>query len=309
MLRRALLAVSGNTVVRQLATTTPGVAGVITKFAAGETTEDAVSASRALISSGLSVTLDHLGEDTLDRSQATATCEAYLDLLERLSDESLVEGAEVSVKLSAVGQALGDDGPQVATQHAHRIAAAADRLGTTLTLDMEDHTTTDMTLETLRELRADFPATGAVLQAYLHRTEGDCRDLAVAGSRIRLCKGAYREPESVAVQERAGVDRAYVRSLRILLAGDGYPMIATHDQRIIEIAEALVLRYGREQGSYEFQMLYGVRPDAQRRLADSGERVRVYVPYGQEWYGYLVRRMAERPANLMLGIRAMLGGD
>ena len=309
MLRQVLLAASGNSAVRRIATTTPGIKGVVTKFAAGETTEDAVHACRDLIGSGLTVTLDHLGEDTEDRSQAAATCEAYLTLLRRLSDEGLAGGAEVSVKLSAVGQALGTDGPRDRHRQRPPHRAAAHHAGTTLTLDMEDHSTTDLTLATLHELRREFPSTGAVLQAYLLRTEGDCRDLAGAGSRIRLCKGAYREPSSVAYQSRLEVDRAYVRSLRILLAGDGFPMIATHDQRLIEIAQALVVRYGRDQGSYEFQMLYGVRPDQQRRLAADGESVRVYVPYGAEWYGYLVRRMAERPANLMLGVRAMLGGD
>jgi proline dehydrogenase len=175
-----------------------------------------------------------------------------------------------------------------------------------MTLDMEDHTTTDLTLTTLRELREDFAETGAVLQSYLHRTEADCRDLATAGSRVRLCKGAYKEPESVAFQSRTAVDRSYVRCLKVLLHGAGYPMFATHDSRLISIAEALTIRYDRDRKSYEFQMLYGVRRDEQRRLVELGEQVRIYVPYGVEWYGYLVRRMAERPANLMLGARAIL---
>jgi proline dehydrogenase len=145
-----------------------------------------------------------------------------------------------------------------------------------------------------------------VLQAYLHRTEADCRDLAYEGSRVRLCKGAYNEPDSVAMQGRDEVDQAYVRCAKILMAGAGYPMLATHDPRLIEVSEALALRHEREKGSYEFQMLYGVRRDEQRRLAEAGETMRIYVPYGTEWYGYLVRRMAERPANLMLGVRAML---
>ncbi len=309
MLRRSLLALSRNDAVRRVATSAPGIKDVVRRFAAGETIDDAVYATRDLVGSGMAVTLDHLGEDTLDRDQATATCDAYIALLSRLADEGLTPGAEVSVKLSAVGQALGADGPRIATDHAHRIAVAADAVGTTMTLDMEDHTTTDLTLSTLRELRVDFPSTGAVLQAQLRRTEGDCRDLATDGSRIRLCKGAYREPEDVAFVNRGEVDRSFVRCLRVLLAADAYPMIATHDGRLIEISEALVLRYGRPQGSYEFQMLYGVRQDEQRRLAAEGEIMRVYVPYGDEWYGYLVRRMAERPANLALGVRAMLGGD
>jgi proline dehydrogenase len=170
---------------------------------------------------------------------------------------------------------------------------------------MEDHTTTDSTLGILRELRRDFPDTGAVVQSYLHRTEADCRDLAHAGSRVRLCKGAYKEPASVAFQSKQDVDRSYVRCLKVLLAGRGYPMVATHDPRLIAIAGDLVRRNARKQGSYEYQMLYGIRPHEQERLAAAGEKMRVYVPYGDEWYGYLVRRMAEKPANLAFFLRAV----
>ena len=164
----------------------------------------------------------------------------------------------------------------------------------------------DSTLGILRELRKDFPETGAVLQAYLHRTEADCRDLAYEGSRVRLCKGAYNEPETVAFQDKHDVDKSYVRCLKVLLAGQGYPMIATHDPRMVEIASSLASRYGRAQGSYEFQMLYGIRPDEQQRLAEAGEKVRVYIPYGQEWYGYLMRRLAERPSNLAFFARSLI---
>ncbi|GMA87795.1 hypothetical protein GCM10025868_30450 [Angustibacter aerolatus] len=146
---------------------------------------------------------------------------------------------------------------------------------------------------------------GAVLQAYLRRTEADCRDLATAGSRVRLCKGAYDEPASVAFTDRAEVDKSYVRCAKALMAGDGYPMLATHDPRLVDIGGALAVQHGRSQGAYEFQMLYGIRPDEQQRLADQGEKVRVYVPYGDEWYGYLVRRMAERPANTAFFLRAL----
>jgi proline dehydrogenase len=170
---------------------------------------------------------------------------------------------------------------------------------------MEDHTTTDSTLGILRELRADFPSTGAVLQAYLHRTESDCRDLATAGSRVRLCKGAYKEPESVAFQDKHQVNLSYVRCLKVLMAGEGYPMVASHDPRLIEIAGALAARNQRVQGSYEYQMLFGIRPDEQKRLAEQGETVRVYVPYGDQWYGYLMRRLAERPANLAFFARSL----
>jgi proline dehydrogenase len=171
---------------------------------------------------------------------------------------------------------------------------------------MEDHTTTDSTLEVLRELRSDFPWVGAVLQAYLFRTEADCRDLAVEGSRVRLCKGAYKEPASVAFSSRGEVDRSYVRCLSVLTAGAGYPMVATHDPRLVAIAGALAVRHRRTPADHEYQMLYGIRPDEQRRLAGEGETVRVYVPYGSQWYGYLMRRLAERPANVGFFLRSLL---
>jgi proline dehydrogenase len=280
--------------------------GVVARFVAGETTESAVAATRTLVEGGLLVTIDHLGEDTLESTQADATRDAYVLLLEALDAAGLTGGAEVSVKLSAVGQALPGDGEKIALENARTICESAARVGTTVTLDMEDHTTTDSTLGILSELRKDFPGTGAVLQAYLYRTEGDCSDLATAGSRVRLCKGAYKEPESVAWQDAADVDRSYVRCLKVLMGGDGYPMVATHDPRLVEIAGALAVRHDRDKGSYEYQMLYGIRPEEQRRLADDGEKVRVYVPYGDEWWGYLVRRMAEKPANVSLVLRSLV---
>jgi len=305
VLRRALLSMSRSSRIRHLVETAPVSRDVVARFVAGTTAEDAVRTSRTLVEKGLLVSLDHLGEDTVDVEQATHIRDAYLRLLKLLTDDGLTAGAEVSVKLSAVGQSLPGDGEKVALDNAYAICEAARAAQTTVTLDMEDHTTTDSTLAILRELRADFPETGAVLQAYLHRTEADCRDLAHAGSRVRLCKGAYKEPESVAYQGTRDVDRAYVRALRILMAGAGYPMVATHDPRLVAITEELARRTGRAKDSYEFQMLYGIRPHEQERLARQGQRMRVYVPYGDEWYGYLVRRMAERPANLAFFLRAV----
>jgi proline dehydrogenase len=276
---------------------------VVKRFVAGETTEDAVRVTRGLVDQGLQVTLDHLGEDTTDTEQAAATAKAYLVLLERLTEEGLAHAAEVSVKLSAVGQALDED---LALRHAREICAAAQKAGTTVTFDMEDHTTTDSTLRIVEALRADYPWAGAVLQSYLHRTEDDCAALSGAGSRVRLCKGAYEEPDSVAFTSVSEVDRSYVRCMEVLFAGQGYPMLATHDPRMIEIGGTLAARHGKRKGDYEFQMLYGIRPDEQLRLAASGETVRVYVPFGDEWYGYLMRRMAERPANLTFFLRALM---
>jgi proline dehydrogenase len=301
-----LLLLARSESVKNLVSTMPVSSGVVNRYVPGESTESAVGATRALIDDGLHVTLDFLGEDTLDREMADHTVNAYLDVLGSLSEHALARNAEVSVKLSAIGQALGSDGEKLALENARTICHAARNAGTTVTLDMEDHTTTDSTLGILHELRKDFPETGAVLQSYLHRTEADCRDLAYEGSRVRLCKGAYKEPESVAYQDRIEVDKSYVRCLKVLMGGQGYPMIASHDPRLIDIAGALATRYERTQGSYEFQMLYGIRPDEQQRLAEAGEKVRVYVPYGTEWFGYLMRRMAERPSNLALFLRSLV---
>jgi len=302
LLRQPLLLLARSEKVKKLVSTMPVSAGIVSSHVPGETTESAVEATARLVDDGLLVTLDFLGEDTLDLEQAEATVAAYLDVLQELAARGLSRSSEVSVKLSAIGQALPDSiaggGHKIALENARTICRGARNAGTTVTLDMEDHTTTDSTLTILRELRKDFPETGAVLQAYLHRTEADCRTLAYEGSRVRLCKGAYKEPETVAFQDRLDVDKSYVRCLKVLLAGQGYPMIATHDPRMIEIASSLASRYGRAKGTYEFQMLYGIRPDEQKRLAGAGDTVRVYVPYGTEWYGYLMRRLAERPANL-----------
>jgi proline dehydrogenase len=295
-----------STRVKDLVSRMPVSSGVVARYVPGERTRDVVEATRGLVSDGRLVTIDFLGEDTLDQHQAEATVAAYLELLEALSAEGLARTAEVSVKLSAIGQALPEIGPKLSLENARQICRAARNVGTTVTLDMEDHTTTDQTLATLRELRKDFPETGAVLQAYLHRTEDDCRALAYEGSRVRLCKGAYKEPAEVAFQDRHEVDKAYVRCLKVLMAGQGYPMIATHDPRMIKIAAAFATRFDRAPGTYEYQMLFGIRTDEQRRLAGSGERVRVYVPYGHEWYGYLMRRLAERPSNLTFFLRSLL---
>ena len=304
MLRSGILAAARSERVQAVVAGAPVSRAVVRRFVSGETADDAVRTARGLTAAGLAVSLDHLGEDVLDEAQASATVRAYLLLLEQLSAAGLTTGGrcEVSVKLSAVGLALD---PQLALAHARTICAAAQAAGTTVTLDMEDATTTDATLAAHAELRRDHPGTGAVLQSYLHRTEADCSALATAGSRVRLCKGAYREPSSVAFQTADEVDRSYVRCLKVLMAGAGYPMVATHDPRLIAVAGALAA--GRAPGTYEYQMLYGVRPREQRRLAEAGETVRVYVPYGSQWYGYLMRRLAERPANVAFFLRALAG--
>ncbi|WP_426242659.1 proline dehydrogenase family protein [Nocardioides sp. LHG3406-4] len=306
LLRQPILLLSRSRQAKRLLSTLPVSSGIVASYVPGESTRSAADAAARLIDGGLTVTLDFLGEEVAEPEQADATVAAYKDLLEQLATRGLSRKSEVSVKLSAVGQSLPVNGYKVALENARAICRAARNAGTTVTIDMEEHRTTDSTLQILRELRKDFPETGAALQAALFRTEADCRALAHEGSRVRLCKGAYLEPEDVAFQSRVDIDRSYVRCLKVLLAGDCYPMIATHDPRMVQIASSLASRYGRAQGTYEFQMLYGIRPDEQRRLAESGETVRVYVPYGVEWYGYLIRRLAERPQNLSMFLRSLV---
>ncbi|GAA2468575.1 proline dehydrogenase family protein [Winogradskya humida] len=306
MFGRMVLAVAGNPAVRTTVTASPLSRPVVSRFIAGEDVESVLASIKALHDDGLRVTLDHLGEDITDPAQAQVTVGAYRVLINRLADAGLADGNEISVKLSALGQSLGAEGPGRATEAVWDLAAHAYRHGVDVTLDMEDHTTVDDTLETLRTLRADFPRVGCVLQAMLHRTEGDVRELAVDGSRIRLVKGAYAEPASVAYQVKADVDRAYVRNLRILAESPAYPMVATHDPRIIRIAEQVLTPAGSES---EFQMLYGIRTGEQLRLADAGHTVRVYVPYGTDWYGYFSRRLAERPANMGFFLRSLVSAS
>jgi proline dehydrogenase len=302
MLRRLLLSVSENDVIEKFTKTSALSRPVVRRFVAGETVDDAMRVTAELLDAGLLASLDHLGEHTTDRGQAEAVVTAYLTLLSRLADDGLTAGAEVSLKLSAIGQALD---PAWCVDNALRIVGAATAAGTTVTFDMEDHTTTETTLEILREVRIEHPSTGAVIQSYLRRSAGDIEDLIKSAARVRLCKGAYREPPSVAFQSKEEVDANYARLLARLMRRGHYPMIATHDPRLVSIASELARRSGRDRKTFEFQMLYGVRPQEQRRLATDGHRVRVYVPYGKEWSAYLVRRLAERPANVAFFLRAL----
>ncbi|MGI5247009.1 proline dehydrogenase family protein [Dactylosporangium sp. CA-139066] len=302
MLRSAILAAARSNRVERLVETAPVSRSIVRRFIAGEHADEALQRARELAAEGLAVTIDYLGEDTTNPHQAEATRDEYLKLLDALHAAELTPAAEVSLKLSALGQVFDE---KVALEHARAICAKATEAGTTVTLDAEDHRTTDSTLDVLARLRTEFPTTGAVVQSYLRRTEADCRELAVEGSRVRLCKGAYKEPESVAYQTRIDVDKSYVRCLNVLMSGGGYPMIATHDPRLVAIGEDRAKWFDRSPDEFEFQMLYGVRPDEQLRLARAGYTVRVYLPYGTQWYAYMMRRLAERPANLGFLARAL----
>ncbi|MEV0647565.1 proline dehydrogenase family protein [Phytomonospora sp. NPDC050363] len=304
MLRSVILAAARNKWVERRVETTPISRGLVRRFVAGTTTDDAVRTTQQLADDGLLISLDYLGEDTFNAGQAEATKDEYLRLLTALHKAKLTEAAEVSVKLTALGLLFDPEG---AYANAKEICDAAADAGTTVTVDMEDHTVTDSTLDIVNRLRADHAKTGAVLQSYLRRTEADCKEFSGPGSRVRLCKGAYKEPESVAYQARLDVDRSYVRCINALMNGQGYPMLATHDPRLIEIGLDRAKWFDRSPDTYEFQMLFGIRPNEQKRLAGEGHRVRVYVPYGDEWYGYLMRRLAERPANVGFFLKGVTG--
>jgi proline dehydrogenase len=309
--RPAILAASRSRRLRNTAERWPVTRRVVQRFVPGESLEDAMNAVAMLRDSGRMVSIDYLGEDVTDVDTANATVDAYLKLLDAFSrrPDATTDGIrplEVSLKLSAVGQKLPRDGEKIALDNAHVICTAAQRAGVWVTVDAEDHTTTDSTLGIVRDLRADFDWLGTVLQAYLRRTYDDCREFAASGARIRLCKGAYDEPTSVAYRAVDEVTGNYLDCLKVLMAGSGYPMVASHDPAVVGAVDGLARESGRGADAFEYQMLYGIRDTEQRRLADAGNAVRVYVPFGTQWYGYLVRRLAERPANLTFFLRALI---
>lgn len=309
-LRPAVLAASRSDGLRRTVERLPVTRKVVHRFVPGASLDEVSDSVAALRDSGRLVSIDYLGEDVTDIDGANATVRAYLQLLAALGRRpdvahDGVRPLEVSLKLSALGQALDRDGEKIALENAHTICERAEQIGVWVTVDAEDHTTTDSALSIAADLHADFPWLGVVLQAYLHRTHGDCEQFAASGARIRLCKGAYDEPASVAYRDAGAVTDSYLRCLRVLMAGLGYPMAASHDPMVIEAVSAMAWEYGRSAGDFEYQMLYGIRDDEQVRLASGGHQVRVYVPFGAQWYGYLMRRLAERPANLTFFLRAL----
>ncbi|YCK33048.1 proline dehydrogenase family protein [Actinomadura sp. ATCC 39365] len=290
MLRQAMLAVSKSERAERVITTSPLTRDVVKRYVA----DDVGEVIRGLTHEGLLVTVDHLGEEVTDRGQAEAAVREYLSLLDRLPP-----GGDASVKLTALGLRLSE---QVALDNAATICEAAAARGITVTLDAEEHDTVGGLHFVHATLRKEHPDVGIVVQAYLPDALERCEKL--VGARVRLCKGAYTAPG--AYNRPADVDRSFVRCLKILMAGTGYPMIATHDPRMIQIASTLAVLDGRDVNGFEYQMLYGVRPGEQRRLAGLGGQVRVYVPYGADWYAYLMRRLAERPRNLAFFLRSLL---
>jgi proline dehydrogenase len=272
------------------------------RFVAGVTVEDAVAACRRVNAEGICVSLDSLGESVADESEARAAAEVYHRVLDAIAAGPL--NANVSLKLTQMGM---DIRPDLAEEIVAGIVEHAARAGTFVRIDMESSAYTEATIAMTERLHARFPgAVGTVLQAYLYRTEQDTERLLRQGIRIRLCKGAYKEPAEVAFPRKADVDANYVKLMKRMTTSGVFCGIATHDERIVD----QMLQYVREKGiapdAFEFQMLYGVRRDLQRRLAKAGNGVRVYVPFGTAWYPYFMRRLAERPANVVFLAKNML---
>jgi proline dehydrogenase len=273
------------------------------RFVAGDTLADALEAGRRINREGISLTLDHLGENVTSLEEAVASCRVYLHALDELSGHGI--NGNVSLKLSQFGI---DISGEACRANVGQVAARAQALGNFVRVDMESSEYTDRTLQLVTDLHSQYGAVGTVIQAYLYRSGNDIEMLCRRGIRVRLCKGAYLEPPEAAFQAKADVDRNFVNLMRILLVTGTYPAIATHDEKIIVEAESFVRARNIPRESFEFQMLYGIRRDLQRRLVAEGYRLRLYVPFGKAWYPYFMRRLAERPANVVFLARNFFRG-
>jgi proline dehydrogenase len=303
-MRTALLSLSRRRSIGRLATRLPVTRGLVDRFVAGETLGDAIPALEGIRDAGFRATIDILGESVASIGEARVAVGAYLEALATLAGRGL--DPNVSLKLSQMG--LGVD-PDACRAGVAEIMARAGEVGAFVRIDMEDHTTTDATLALWRELRginAGRGDSGVVIQAALRRSTADLEALIGEEARVRLCKGAYKEPDDVAFQEKAEVDAAYGHLMERLLAAGNFPAIATHDERLIGRAIAFTRSNGIGRERFEFQMLYGIRRDLQERLRAQGYGVRVYVPYGLSWYPYFMRRLAERPANVGFLLRNLM---
>jgi proline dehydrogenase len=302
VLREALMALSESGAARRLVKSAPGARTMAARFVAGETVAEGIRATRALNKAGLSVSLDYLGESVRNRQEAQAAATVYIHLLERIAQENLA--ANVSLKLTQMGQ---DIDPAFLRENVGRVLDCARQHDIFVRFDMESSEYTQRTLDFFRSIWAEgYRNAGVVIQSYLRRSAGDIEQLNREGVRVRLCKGAYQEPPNVAFQDKKDVDESYLRLMRMLLEHGNYPGIATHDERMIRATREFAARLGEPAANFEFQMLYGVRRDLQQRLVAEGYKLRVYVPFGEAWYPYLMRRMAERPANLLFIVRAVI---
>ena len=276
------------------------------RFVAGETREEALRAVEELNARGLLATIDHLGENVANEEQARAAAEEYLVLLPLITEWELK--SHISLKLTQMGL---DIGKELCRANLERIVAKAKELNNLVRIDMEGSEYTDRTLAIFEEVHSRYGNVGAAIQANLRRSERDLERLIELGANVRLCKGAYKEPPGIAYQRKREVDRNYIKLMEMLLSPEArakgaYAALATHDERMIRHAQELERRWGIGREEFEFQMLYGIRRELQQRLADEGYRVRIYVSYGTEWYPFYMRRLAERPANLLFLLKNLL---
>jgi proline dehydrogenase len=303
MLKSLLLYLSEQPRIQRLATNLQVSRSVARRFVAGEKIKEAVEAVRVLNHKGFSATVDYLGEMVTKKEDATHATEEYLEALRQIHCNEL--DSNVSLKLTQFG--LGID-EELCRSNVEQIVKLAAELKNFVRIDMEGSPYTESTLRIFKSLRSQYENVGAVIQAYLFRSEKDIEELLKMGARIRLCKGAYKEPPEISFEEKSGTDANFVKLMKILLPSGIYHGIATHDPKMIFATKVFSREQNISPDSFEFQMLYGVRRDLQDRLLNEGYRLRVYVPYGEQWYSYLMRRMAERPANLLFVLRNLLRG-
>lgn len=294
MLARAvLLRLSNSPVAERFVRRSRASAGLVRRFIAGETLDSACAVVRDLNAAGMSATLDYLGENVTNPAEARASVETCLRTQNAIRERGL--NANVSVKLTQLGLDIDTD---LATENLRAVVENGERLGQFVRIDMESSAHTERTLAVHRSLWQSHRNVGIVLQSYLYRTDADLEAAIAQGIRVRLVKGAYDEPASVAYRKKTDVDAAFLRQAKRLLDAGDYPAIATHDERLIRGCQEHAASIGLSLASYEFQMLYGIRRDLQTALCGLGHPVRIYTPYGEKWYGYMMRRLAERPANL-----------
>jgi proline dehydrogenase len=303
MLRRAILAVSDRPAVSRFVHSSSLFRGLVNRFVAGETLETAIAAATALKADGLTATLDQLGEDIASPDHARDAVATYTGTLRRLAAAGLEPN--ISVKLTMLGLEFDE---QLVIVNMRAILAAAREVSGFVRVDMEGSNHTEATMRLFASLHDEFPdQVGIVIQTYLKRAETDVRDMIARGARVRLVKGAYAEPESVALQQMADIRENFVKLMKLLLDDGVYPAIATHDDGLLAVTATYAVEKGYQPERFEYQMLYGVRRDEQRRMAARGQRMRVYVPYGTEWYPYFTRRIAERPANALFVLKHLRG--
>lgn len=305
LLRNTMLWLAGNDLVKRTIVRTPLSRALARRFVAGETREDALAAARTLNQGGASVSLDYLGENVHSAAEAEATTRTYFDLLHRIAEHGL--NCNVSLKLTALGL---DIQRELCVRNMRQVLDVARQTNSFVRIDMEGSDYTQLTLDLWEELFRDhgYQNVGIVLQSYLYRSAADTERAIQLRARVRLCKGAYKEGREIAYPNKVDVDRNFVALARRLLCDGNYPGLATHDPAIIAWTKRFVTEHGIDRSSFEFQMLYGIRRDLQRELLADGYRLRIYVPFGEAWYPYLMRRMAERPANLLFILRSLRHG-